>query len=248
MFDAAAQETLGHYVYALFEPGARKPFYIGKGKGNRVFCHAVGEISPQEAASDAVSPKLHLIHQIKARGDVVVQKICRSGLTEDEAFLVEASLIDMVNYISPDTLLNEVSGHGTADGFADAIDLASELCAKPLKSDMPLLLIKIEKKWKRLIENYGPAHAVPPSEIYKSVRGDWKISRTKATKAHAVLAVARGIVRAAYVDVVWSESNEPSRRKFKAVSASAPISDFVGCSVAGLFQKGEANPIRYLNC
>ena len=39
MFDNITISKLGYYVYALINPINNKPFYIGKGKENRVFSH-----------------------------------------------------------------------------------------------------------------------------------------------------------------------------------------------------------------
>ena len=38
-FSTLTQEKLGYYIYALTHPLSKKPFYIGKGKGNRIFDH-----------------------------------------------------------------------------------------------------------------------------------------------------------------------------------------------------------------
>ena len=32
-------EKLNYYVYALIDPRTNKVFYIGKGKGNRIYAH-----------------------------------------------------------------------------------------------------------------------------------------------------------------------------------------------------------------
>ena len=39
MFDQLTIEKLDYYVYALINPTDNRPFYIGKGIGNRVFNH-----------------------------------------------------------------------------------------------------------------------------------------------------------------------------------------------------------------
>ena len=39
-FSAIVEEKLEWYVYALIDPRDGRLFYIGKGKGNRVFAHA----------------------------------------------------------------------------------------------------------------------------------------------------------------------------------------------------------------
>ena len=46
-------EQIGWYVYALQDPRDQKIFYVGKGKGNRIFAHA-------NAAIDEVSDELSL--------------------------------------------------------------------------------------------------------------------------------------------------------------------------------------------
>lgn len=44
MFDNLKISKLGYYVYALINPINNKPFYIVKGKDNRVFSHKKEEI------------------------------------------------------------------------------------------------------------------------------------------------------------------------------------------------------------
>ena len=38
-FSSKTKEALGYYVYVYSDPDTRKPFYVGKGKDNRVFSH-----------------------------------------------------------------------------------------------------------------------------------------------------------------------------------------------------------------
>ena len=103
-FDQKTQEKLLAYVYGLFDPAEpRWPFYIGKGRGNRLFDHARGvPEGPEDHAQ--LSQKLRQINDIRSAGRTVIHKILRFGLTDDEALKIEASMIDLVNYIKPDTL------------------------------------------------------------------------------------------------------------------------------------------------
>ena len=39
-FPNEIHEALGYYVYRLIDPRNGQTFYVGKGKGNRVFSHA----------------------------------------------------------------------------------------------------------------------------------------------------------------------------------------------------------------
>lgn len=248
MFDAKAQERLGYYVYGLFDSGNPAwPFYIGKGCGNRVFSHANGEPVTQ-TEDDPLSQKLQQISDIKKNARSVVQKILRFGLSEEEAFKIEASLIDLVNHIQPDTLKNEISGQGVSEGFYDANDLATSLGAEKLETDLPLLVIKIERRWSELVAKYGSGTAVPLTEIYEATKGDWKVSIARAQRASCILSVARGIVRAAIVPSGWSEAGYERRKQMSGELQSTEYAHLVSKSVAHLFERGSQNPIRYLRC
>lgn len=249
MFDAKALEQLGSYVYALFDSAEPNwPFYIGKGSGNRVFSHAAGGLADEEVSQEPMSPKAKAIDDIKRNGRQVIQKVIRYGLSPEEALSVEGALIDVVNHIKPETLTNQISSPGAAEGIIDANDLAVALCAEPLSTDLPVLLIKIERRWTKLLTQYSAANAIPPNEIYDAVRGNWKVSIRRAENAQCVLAVARGLVRGAYIARAWDESGEEGRNQFEGVVASEPFKGFIGKSVVSNFVRGSQNPIRYLNC
>ncbi|MDB5036303.1 MAG: hypothetical protein JWQ98_3544 [Chlorobi bacterium] len=248
MFDIKAQERLGYYVYALFDPNNPKwPFYIGKGCGNRVFAHAGGN-SLDSIDDEPLSAKFELIARIKHAHQEVLHKIIRFGLSEEEAFKVEAALIDLVNYIRPDTLKNEISGQGVAEGIYDAADLALSLCAPKLQSDLPLLIIKIERQWTALLERFGTDSTIPNIEIYESTKGNWKLNALRASRAECVLSVARGLVRSAFVPSGWADSGEDKRKVMTGFEDTTRYDHFVGTSVAHLFERGSQNPIRYLQC
>lgn len=249
MFDTKARERLGYYVYALFDSGnPRTPFYIGKGCGNRVFAHAQGD-EFQMDEDEPLSAKLELIRSIKNTGRTVEHKIVRFGLSQDEALKVEAALIDLMNYVEPDSLKNEISGQGVAEGFYDAADLALALCAVPLQTDLPILIIKIERRWSELLQQFGAGSNIPQDRIYEATQGDWRLSRDRANRAACVLSVARGLVRAVFVPNGWEEAGYESRKKMTGEQACpAQYQKFIGTSVAHIFERGSQNPIRYLRC
>jgi hypothetical protein len=174
--------------------------------------------------------------------------IVQFGLTEDEAFLVESALIDMVNHMLPDTLTNLVSGHGAAENFIDAEDLMKDFSAQPIQcKNECLLLIKIEKRWADLLGIYGGANQIPPQEIYNATRAAWKINVQRANSAKYILSIASGLVRAVYCDVEWVNSKvDPGRKEFNANIVTN--SNYHDKSVAHLFKRGAQLPIRYICC
>jgi uncharacterized protein len=248
MFDQKTVEEIKFYVYALFDPEQpRVPFYIGKGKGNRVFSHAQG-VNLDQLEETTLSLKSEKIAEILRRGNKVRHTIIQYELTEEHALRVESALIDMVNHILPETLTNLISGIGAAENFIDAGDLAAEKCAIPLEAKQPLLLIKIERNWSQLLERYGRISDIPPHEIYEATRAYWRIDVNRARKADLVLSVARGLVRGVFVANEWQDAPE-GKKQFVGddVTQSLGIHLF-NRSVSHLFPRGAQTPIRYLSC
>jgi hypothetical protein len=104
-----------YYVYILKDPRNDKPFYVGKGKEDRVYAHARDALQnyngeskdPKEKRSDKIS----LIKEIIASGNHVVAIKHRIGLDEETALEVEAALIDYI----PE-LANEQGGYASDRG------------------------------------------------------------------------------------------------------------------------------------
>lgn len=81
------------YVYGLYRPNEEKPFYIGKGHGDRY----------KKSKYPSKTTNLHkknILKKIKSSGNEVVSKLLIEDLTEKEAFSKEEKLISYYGKVS----------------------------------------------------------------------------------------------------------------------------------------------------
>lgn len=120
--------TLKCYVYVYTDPRNGKPFYIGRGQGDRIFAHL---------DDSAETGKTAMIKAIREAGAEPQIDILRYGLTEAEAALVEASAIDLVGLSS---LTNRIAGHHSRSfGRIGSSELIQMLSAKPVTVRHPAI-------------------------------------------------------------------------------------------------------------
>lgn len=236
-FSPSIIEQLGYYVYLLKDPATKDIFYIGKGTGNRIFAHL------NEALYDVTeNTKLDRIRTIHARGQEVEHVIHRHGLTEKEAFEVEAALIDLVGLHD---LTNMVAGYHSRDhGPMTIPEIIAAYDAPILDIQEPALLIIINRLYRRLMTS---------DELYMATRGDWVIGDHR-DRAKYAFAVSNGLVRQVYEIERWYPANEAvtepkGRRRWRFDGHIAnDMQHYVGGSIERYITLGAQNPIRYINC
>lgn len=189
----------GYYVYALVDPRNDKVFYVGKGIGNRVFSHEI------ESGKSPLSEKkkLHKIRDIEENGYSVERLIVNWGLSEDEAFIAEATLINLLNRMPEIQLTNEVSGHHVHESLTTE-EFELMYGAVPLeKEDIKhsILVIKINKLYRREMSE---------AELYDAVRGYWAASlkSIETRKVKYVFGVYNGLIVAVYKPDAWYYGSE----------------------------------------
>jgi hypothetical protein len=237
-FSEYVGNELKFYVYRLIDPRNGETFYVGKGKGNRVFAHVKGELG---ADGDALSDKLLRIRQIRIDGFEVGHVIHRHGMTEDQAFEVEAALIDAY----PEAA-NQVGGRASdARGLMHAKQIIERYEAKEATFRHKAVLITINQS------------VTERESIYAAVRYAWKLDPKKATKADLILAVQQGLIVGAFVADEWlpatienfpgTLADRPGRWGFIGREAPASIARlYLRHRVPASMRKpGAANPVRY---
>lgn len=237
-FKQTVIEALKNYVYCLVDPRDNKIFYIGKGKGNRVFDHVKGAVQNENEEN----LKMTTIREIQNAGKEVLHYIIRHGIEdENDAFLVESVLIDLLTYDKFNTesvLTNIQAGHHQwNEGIKSIGDINALYDCAPLVPDEndKLILININKSYD-LKER---------ENIYEATRKYWRLDGYKARKADYVLATYRGVVRAVFKPSEWYRSvKSPGRWEFNGEEVEN--SPYLNKSVTNFIKPGNQNPIKYI--
>lgn len=140
--------------------------------------------------------KLQTIKGIEASGQYVKHILINWGLSEAEAFASEASLINLMNYISDINLSNIVAGHHT-NGCLNVEEIEKIYGAEPLNIEdvrHKILVIKVNKLYNRRMS---------AKEVYDIVRGVWRVNIRKAKQVEYVLGVYNNLIIACYKPDRW---------------------------------------------
>jgi len=249
-FAQSVIEEIDAYVYLLLYPDTRKPFYVGKGRGNRVFQHALNALE-----SPTATDKLETIRNIIASGKRVEYRIVRHRMSDEAAFEVESALID---YIGFEDLLNDVRGHHTTErGLMTVEEIATKYNAKKIETiSEPCVLIIINREYRKLKETMPKKHFMTPDEektwkenfdrrLYEITRSSWKIG-SKRHKARFAFAVCDGLVRGIYYIEKWSPVGDRWEFEGRKATDWANYQEYIHGDVSSFITKGAQNPIRYV--
>ena len=203
------------YVYALCEKtedGYYKPFYIGEGKGARVWAHEyetknlINELEERlkndgksekeikEIINDLVSEKIGKIDDINRSGNKSVEKfIIKWGMTENEAFMAESALINLLRMgvlkfdkNCTDKLTNIVQGHTSegeekagSSGALTIKDFCDKFAKKPIsyeelvEKQVKAVFINIKQGYLKCLEKDG--EELQKESIKQTACGNWRL-------------------------------------------------------------------------
>lgn len=227
MFSHTTIEAIKSYVYALAD--GNEIFYIGKGQGNRVFDHVeevrkILEANPtalltDEEESDSLgimSPKRLRIARIlqREKGSPPAMYIIREGLTPEQALLVEATLISVLDWQLDGKLTNRVSGHGEANFGLRTVEEIEAIRGEPfqlsalpdLKAGECVIAININRSWQEV--------EAGKKTLLEVSRGWWKVDRSRADQCRFAIIHSNRIVRGVFEIKGWETEPKGKRSAF----------------------------------
>lgn len=238
-FNSDTIQALKFYVYLLSDPDTGEVFYVGKGKGNRVFQHF------KEKESNA---KTRRISEILKSGKEPKIEILIHGI-EDEMTVkkIEASVIDLLDKAN---LTNRIAGYESADfGRMDLNQVKAKYGSRKADIREKIVLIKLSETFR---------YNMSEVELYDHTRGIWKIGKAGMAEATHAFAVYDGVVQETYKISGWFPAGSTLHtRDDKSSWLVSERYEFVGRvdedmqrkykhrSVGHYFKAGSRNPIRY---
>ena len=224
----AAVERLGYYVYLLIDPRDDKVFYVGKGKGWRILAH-LGEGSD---VGDDAPEKDKRIRDIRAAGCEIKPDVLRQGLTEEEAFEIEAAVIDLIGI---GNLTNRMRGHRSDRGRMPLKDIAIMHGAEDAVFDEPAILLRITQRYEEDMSD---------EKMYRATKDAWSVSLDKVKDIKLACSVYRGIIREVFAVDEWSYYPSTSRRRkvqFEGEIDLKKRDKYIGKSVARRWKRSDIN-------
>lgn len=268
-FSPEVQEELKFYVYRLVDPRTGQTFYVGKGKGNRVFEHikAADEIDKfysehkddydLQNDDDDDSTKLKNEDPVKKIDELKQEdpeKLKKIKEIKDEGLEVihiiqryglednETALeieAAFIDFFSLDLLTNRQKGHGCDKGMIWADALEQKYKRSYFEENNP-------KCSKFMIIKINQHSIDLKGSVYEAVRSSWKINLEKAKNYPVVLAVKYGIVVGVYnVKNGWKRTEDGYRAYFDGEEAPLEIKSlFFDKRIPEKYRKRQ-NPISY---
>lgn len=265
MFSQATINAIQSYVYAITDDQDRI-FYVGKGVGNRVFDHVeevrrrlkenkeFGSVDSEEEQDDAdspISPKQEIIAKMLQSNIEPKKYIIREGLTSEQAHLIEAAVISVLEWQFGGELTNQIAGHGTAHFGLKTVEELEATKGEPfcidhlpcLEEGDEVIAINVNRRWAEIVNG--------TKTLIEIAKGDWRISVERANKCKYAVIHANGIVRGVFKIEKWSEEPSKKGRYIFTPSDSDSMSEekFSQKNASSLFGatgKGAQNPIRYV--
>lgn len=266
MFSPATIEAIGSYVYVLADK-EDKIFYVGKGQGNRVFAHVeevrrlLGENPAREFSTsedddfdaEGMSLKQQRIAELLRAGFEPAMYIVREGLTPEQALLIEAALISVLDWQLGGALTSQIAGHGEARFGLKSVQELEAIKREPFRlsafSERPepsaskeAIAININRRWPEVVASQRT--------LLKVSQGCWRVNVQRASQCGYAIIHANGIVRGVFTVACWEGPDEDGRFTFVPVDPAPILGDEFSnknaSSLFGIAGNRSRAPIRYV--
>ena len=183
-FSKEIKKALKYYVYLFSNPITGEIFYVGKGKGDRVFYH-LEDTNENE--------KVKKIKEIRSQGREPKIEFLVHGV-EDEVTIkkIEAAIIDL---IGKNKLTNKIGGYESSYfGRMDLNQIKARYTSDEANITEKVVLIKLSTTFRYNME---------PIELYDYTRGIWKVAENRRNEITHAFAVYDGIIQETYNVLQW---------------------------------------------
>ena len=237
-FNSEIIQKIKFYVYLLSDPDTGEVFYVGKGKGNRVFSHL---------NDNSDNDKVKKIKEIQSKGKNPKIEFLVHGV-DDEVTIkkIESAIIDL---LGKNKLTNKVGGYESSDfGRMDLSQITAKYSSKKANIKENVLLIKLSDTFR---------YNMDPMDLYDYTRGIWLIG-SKREQVEYAFAVYDGIIQETYNVLQWFEGGSTyshrndidswkihKRWEFVGNVSEKMRKKYQYKSVEHFWKPGSRNPIRY---
>ncbi len=200
---------IGTYIYRLIDPRSGHTFYVGKGRGDRVFAHAKNQLKEREASqgdrdnedyfteknkriAEIIGDHLEVLyvihrHSIETVAKELIEEVAHSNAGRESLL---ASVSDKIAYEVEAALIdayeglsNIANGHGNSErGCQHAEQLQAKYQKEPLVARHNLIAFSVGNSYKS------------NSNLDKAVRLAWRVNIEKAKQQEYVLAHDSGMI------------------------------------------------------
>lgn len=176
--------------------------------------------------------------------------VVREGLTPEQALLIEAALISVLDWQRGGVLTNQVAGHGTTHFGLKSVHELEATKGEPFRlSELPdladseeVVAINVNRRWAEVVAN--------KSTLLDVSKGRWKLGKDRASRCPYAIVHANGIVRSVFKVKEWHGPDSEGRFTFEpfdqAPMAGPRFSQKNASSLFGTAGSGSQNPIRYV--